>query len=119
MIYGKLKELVKAPMRKRRIRRMLEKFESGEGHRYALGGCWGDRIEWRDFEKGGVTGWKQRIPEVGDWLLCEMKSGRTGLYRFAEVEPCGDPHDMFFAEMEAVDYVDVDPSEAATKSMFI
>ena len=103
-----------------KVKRHLKRFEAGEGYRYAYGGGWGNRIEWMlDREGKEVVGWKSRIPQIDDWLLCSMQSGKTGLHLFSSIERCGDPPDMFFATVELVGYVDVEPEEAATKSMFI
>lgn len=78
---------------------------------YSIGGSWGDAIEWTDpsqFKKEitdktrfSVHGWKQRIPKVGDELVGEFKKS-TIWFRFVGVKPCGNPPDMFFAEVVPV-----------------
>ena len=72
---------------------------------YSTGGGWGDRIQWMTFPTG-IVGWKDRLPNDGDYLTCEMKSGRVGVFQMKNVKPCGDPRDMFFADTEALGYVD-------------
>ncbi len=72
---------------------------------YEMSGGWGDRIEWSTIGSR-VTGWKQRIPEVGDLISSPMQSGKTGLYRVTDVEQMLDPRDMFFADVEEAFYLD-------------
>lgn len=81
-----------------------------EAHTYYTGGGWGDRIAWMNkeqFEQPGtqfkVVGWKPRIPRVGDFLLGRFGKG-VARFQFAEVEPTGDPPDMFFATVNFVGY---------------
>ena len=82
----------------------MKEFRDGKGKQFSIGGGWGCRIEWVDYEKLSVCGWLQNKPKKGDWLLCEMKSGKTAVFRFIEIEHCRDPHDMFFATVEACGY---------------
>lgn len=67
---------------------------------------WGDSIIWMDWKTRTLSGHTTPLPKAGDELLCKMVSGKTGRFRFAKVEPCGDPSDMWFATMEDVGYVD-------------
>lgn len=72
---------------------------------YQTGGGWGDRIAFQDYKKGTVVGYKPRIPRVGDLLHAELQSGRTGVFRFTEIELTS-VHDMFFGHVEVVGYLD-------------
>jgi hypothetical protein len=88
-------------------------FHAGIGKRWRIGGVWGCRIEWfPDYAAQRVCGWMTPKPHKGDWLLCEMQSGKTGVWRFGEIEHCGDPHDMFFAPVKACGYEE--PNAALT-----
>lgn len=71
---------------------------------YAVGGGWGDAINWVSVERLRVVGWKPRKPAVGDWLLAHMQSGSIGVFLFVRVEPCAAPRDMFFATVQKVGY---------------
>ena len=75
---------------------------------YETGGYWGNAIHFDDRIEGTNTfklhGWKHHIPEKGDVLLSQMKSGKTGKFVFTEIEKCGDPADMFFGKAEMIGY---------------
>jgi hypothetical protein len=76
--------------------------------------CWGNAISWtspEQFEKPwtdesrfDVCGFKPRIPKVGDTLLAEFQRSWV-TFEFAEVRPCGDPPDMFFAKVKLLKQV--------------
>jgi len=74
-------------------------------------GGWGDDIrvdQWPrkdNPDRASVIGWKNPKPRVGDKLKVPMKSGKTLLCEFVEVRYCGDPADMFFADVKALDYI--------------
>jgi hypothetical protein len=70
---------------------------------FKIGGGWGNSIQWFSYPER-VNGWKTPMPQVGDILTCEMKSGNTGVWIFTSVEPCGDPADMFFAHVFGLGY---------------
>lgn len=72
---------------------------------FTVGGGWGDAIQWMTWPTR-VTGWKTPQPVNGDILTCELKSGKTGVWIFSNVEPCGDPADMFFASVAPAGYAD-------------
>lgn len=76
------------------------------GNVYEIGGGWGSKISWVDYDRGKVSGHKRNRPNEGDFLECEMQSGRTGVFRFTDVEHCSDPNDMFFGTVEAIGYKD-------------
>lgn len=78
---------------------------------YKVGGGWGDAIEWTidsidRFKKGEgevfkVAGWKQRKPRIGDKLVGEFENSVIE-FEFTKIKPCGNPADMFFAEVKLV-----------------
>lgn len=72
---------------------------------FKIGGGWGNAVEWMTWDTR-VNGWKTPTPVDGDILTCEMKSGKTAVWIFDKVEPCGDPADMFFATVAPVGYTD-------------
>lgn len=82
-----------------------------------MGGGWGSAINWTDISafnkpftdqsRFRVVGWKHRKPCNGDTLKAEFEKSWIW-FRFIKVEPCGDPADMFFA--------DVAPFRQQTKS---
>jgi hypothetical protein len=65
---------------------------------------WGDCIQWMC--KDQISGHTRPLPKEGDDLLCKMESGRVGIYRFTKVNPCTDPSDMWFADVEGVGYAE-------------
>jgi len=78
---------------------------------YLIGGGWGNSINWTDREQFNgpweagrvfhVVGWKRRIPQVGDTLRGEFRKSVIW-FRFTKVDRCGDPEDMFFAEVTPI-----------------
>jgi hypothetical protein len=82
-------------------------FRAGIGKQWRIGSEWGRSIRWcPNYAAQRVCGWMEPKPKKGDWLLCDMKSGQTGLWRFGEIEDCVRPEDMFFADVEVIGYVD-------------
>lgn len=82
---------------------------SKEQRTYKIGGGWGDSIiidkyavDGKSFTK--VHGWKNPLPIKGDLLLIPMKSGKTVIGKFIKIKPCGDPPDMFFADVKLLGY---------------
>jgi hypothetical protein len=75
---------------------------------YKMGGGWGNTIKWTDvsaFDKPfnersrfRVVGWKPRKPRKGDTIKAEFEKSWIW-FQFLKVEPCGDPPDMFFADV--------------------
>jgi hypothetical protein len=65
---------------------------------------WGNNICWMDFESRRISGHTTPLPCVGDELLCQMQSGKTARFRFVKVEPCVDPSDMWFGNVEDIGY---------------
>ena len=72
--------------------------------------CWGNAISYDDKlvnELGAIqkfTGWKQRIPKLGDYIQVPMKSGKHFLFEVIEVRPTRDPPDMFFCSGKFLGY---------------
>jgi hypothetical protein len=67
---------------------------------------WGNAIQWRDYEKQQLWGHLTPRPAVGDEVLCELKSGRIGVFKIIDVDYTEDPQDMFFATTEPIGYLD-------------
>jgi hypothetical protein len=74
-------------------------------------GGWGNDIvvdQWPkkdNSELASVYGWLNPKPQEGDKLHVPMKSGKTLLCEFVKVRPCGDPADMFFADVKPLGYM--------------
>jgi len=83
----------------------FKKLKRGKPIMYEMFGGWGNRIEWLDFAKREVQGWKQTRPKVGDLIRTPMKSGNDGVFCFTSVEYLDDPRDMFFGQLEAIGYL--------------
>lgn len=84
----------------------MEKVEAN----YEMGGHWGNAIQWstepewnelNDNRKAKVVGWKQRKPKVGETLMVECQRSWL-IFEFKKIEHCGDPPDMFFADVEII-----------------
>ncbi|MFW6009077.1 MAG: hypothetical protein ACOCP8_07430 [archaeon] len=71
---------------------------------YKIGGGWGDRIEWFDFKKRKVVGWKNNKPQKFDLLISKMESGKVVVFTFINIEYCSDPHDMFFGIVKEIGF---------------
>jgi hypothetical protein len=86
-------------------------FRDMKGKIFEIGGGWGNSIQWSSFGKETqgtrVHGWKTPRPNVGDWLVSDMRSGGKGVFRFMEMDYKNDPRDMFFATVEGIDYLDI------------
>jgi hypothetical protein len=90
---------------------------TGAGPRYyQIGGTgWGNEIAFQNgvsLDSDGrpahiqnVTGFKTRIPRVGDLLVVAHESGPRSVWRFTAVRRAGDPEDLFFG---TVIYVDIE-----------
>lgn len=77
---------------------------------FTIGGGWGDIISIDEWPKkdnknlASIHGHKNPIPRIGDILRVPCESGKTMRCKFVAVRPCGDPADMFFADIEAIEY---------------
>lgn len=72
--------------------------------------CDGLNAFWFDHSTLHVCGWTQPRPRVGDFLTCEMTSGRMGRFVFVKVELCNDPHDMYFGYVKHDGYIQPPPA---------
>lgn len=66
---------------------------------------WGNKISWTNFNKRAIVGWTYPIPIVGDELICPMSSNKDFKFEFTEVNPCGNPSDMWFGAVKDVGYI--------------
>lgn len=75
---------------------------------HVLGGWWGNAIEIfskppYDFNKPiKITGWKTPMVKDGQTLLGEFTNSFVK-FEIRNVEPCGNPEDMFFADAIAIE----------------
>ena len=87
--------------------RTLDEFLSQAEFRLNEGG-WGQNIRLSSpetfdvFQKNSLAGHSQRLPKIGDKISGEFQKSWI-LFQFVSVIPCGNPADMFFAEVETVD----------------
>lgn len=96
----------------RQLKRMVEQFMFAEHgppaptrepvtHNLSMR-IWGRNYEIVKFEQHGkfleIALWATPLPEVGDYLLLRQAE-QTTRYRVDKIEPCGDPHDMAFADV--------------------
>lgn len=72
---------------------------------------WGHAIHCRkrlSDTKFSVHGWLTPLPQIGDTFRQHMhstrKTGKCAVMKFTEVRSCGDPRDMFFGEVEFIEY---------------
>jgi len=84
---------------------LLKKLRKRKPVMYEMFGGWGNRIEWFDYQKRKVHGWKQSRPVVGDLIRMPMQSGSDAVFRFTGVEYCDDPRDMFYGQLEGIGYL--------------
>lgn len=63
---------------------------------------WGNNIgDWEGIvTKGRAYGHLTPLPKNGDKLQVDTKSGKKIIFYFTNVEPCGNPRDMFFADVQ-------------------
>lgn len=73
---------------------------------YEVSNGWGDTVVFTNYTPLSVTGHKTPVPEVGDYLLSEMESGKEGVFVFDNVERMADPPDQFFASVSWLGYVE-------------
>ncbi len=71
---------------------------------YEIGEVWDSAVQWFKFEDRRVVGWKCRRPKVGDFIKCDLQSGKVGIFRFTEVKLERDPPDMFFGTVQDFGY---------------
>lgn len=69
---------------------------------------WGNHIAWdtypseRDDVHGTVVGFCRRFPRVGELIVSRGSSGQYHYVAVTKVNPCGNPGDMFYADVRAV-----------------
>lgn len=65
----------------------------------------GDGINfyWSNYDKRVVCGHDGR-PQRGDVFTCKMQSGKIAVFEVIKVRWCGDPSNMFFADVKDVGY---------------
>ena len=69
-------------------------------------GYWGNVMEWNNFAKRKVHGWRPRPPVIGQRVEAEMQSGRTAVFEIENVKTMLDPPDMYFATLKDIGYKD-------------
>jgi hypothetical protein len=84
---------------------------------------WGNRISWGNYPDR-INGHLTPRPNVGDYVTCEMKTRRHGVFRITAIEYCHDPPDMFFADVEPIGYEDelkepIPPEKPSLKRMLL
>jgi len=70
---------------------------------FQIGGGWGNSIQWQNWERRSIVGWKYRTPETGDILRCQLTRG-WARFVFTKIDRCMDPKDMFFADVRDLGY---------------
>lgn len=73
------------------------------------------RFCWANWEARRIYGWADERIKVGDFMRCQLKSGKIASFRVIQFEPEFDPGDMFNATLSDVGYVDVTGEEYLTK----
>lgn len=69
---------------------------------------WGDSINIDKINKNSsfrIHGWLPNIPRNGDKLIYKAQSGKYISGYIVNVECCGDPRDMFFADVIPFEYL--------------
>jgi hypothetical protein len=103
----RIKELFLALKKKRLLNKMNRinpnpaEYKKWEHH------TWGNSIEICRINKNtfSIRGWLQNKPENGDKLIYETESGKYAVGYIVDVEYCGDPRDMFFANVIPFEYL--------------
>lgn len=78
-----------------RINPNPKEYKKWEHHR------WGDSIEFGKIDKNtfSIRGWLQNKPRDGDKLIYQTENGEYAVGYIVDVKYCGDPRDMFFANV--------------------
>lgn len=71
-------------------------------------GGWGDAIQFfNEYEHGAetqsVVGWQSNKPRIGDYFRVPFGKGQA-IFEFTSIRRCGDPPDMFFADIVLLGY---------------
>lgn len=79
---------------------------------------WGNSIYWLDYKKRKLTGHLTPVPEVGDKVICEMKSPSKfrhfRIFTVARMLDFADPPDQFFVTVNDSGYI-IETKERAYK----
>ena len=67
---------------------------------------WGRKIHFLDDDDTRIFGWRTPLPEVGDELRFMTVKRAIARFRITKMEPCGNPRDMFFADVECLGYLE-------------
>lgn len=57
---------------------------------------WGDNLQL--LSPSQIAGWMEKFPDRNDHILIRRAAG-VARFRVMRVNPCGDPRDMFFADI--------------------
>ena len=60
-------------------------------------------ISWQDFDRRVIVGHSGR-PKPGDVFTSKMQSGKMAVFEVVKVRWCGDPSNMYFADVKDVGY---------------
>lgn len=60
-------------------------------------------IGWQSWERRTIVGHSGR-PKIGDVFTAKMESGKIGVFEVVNVRWCGDPSNMYFADVKDVGY---------------
>lgn len=63
-------------------------------------------IYWSDFENRTICGHIGR-PKEGDVITSKMQSGKIAVFEVTKVRWCGDPSNMYFADVKDVGYWEI------------
>lgn len=63
----------------------------------------GPSIFWHDYDRRRICGHVGR-PKPGDVVTTKMQSGKIGVFEITKVNWCGDPQNMYFADVKDVGY---------------
>ena len=67
--------------------------------------CWGNCVDWFNWDTREVVGHLPTIPDIGDELRSKMDSGKIARFRIESVRQQTDPNDMFFATVSDIGYL--------------
>lgn len=60
-------------------------------------------ITWHNYDRRRVVGHNGH-PKIGDIFTSNMQSGKIGVFEIINVDWCGDPSNMYFADVKDVGY---------------
>lgn len=103
----RIKELFLALKKKRLLNKMNRINPNPAEYKKWEHYTWGNSIEICRINKNtfSIRGWLQNKPENGDKLIYETESGKYAVGYIVDVEYCGDPRDMFFANVIPFEYL--------------